>query len=60
MIRDRELKFGGQIAINYDHLRLGLGGKGLENGGSGKDFPFLKDPMGSAAETLEFCLFLNN
>ena len=32
----------------------------MENGGTGKDFPFLKDPMGSVAETLEFCLFLNN
>jgi len=32
----------------------------MENGGTGKDFPFLKDAMGSVAETLEFCLFLIN
>jgi len=32
----------------------------MENGGTGKDFPFLEDLMGSVAETLEFCLFYNN
>ena len=32
----------------------------MENGGTGKDFSFLEDLMGSVAETLEFCLFHNN
>ena len=31
----------------------------METDGTGKDFPFLKDPMGFRTGTLEFCLFLN-
>jgi len=31
----------------------------MENNGAGKDFPFLEDPMGFRAGTLEFFLFLN-
>jgi len=45
-----------QIAIKENYLGWGQEGKGMETDGTGKGFPFFKDPTGSLAGTLEFRL----
>jgi len=48
------MKFGEQIAIDHYYFGLEVRREGIKNCGTGKDFPFLKDPMGFRTRSLKF------